>query len=577
MKTQNASYEIARLYVEDLVEHLPSEIWNSLHGYIRAKSLDQLGNASCLFPWHSQDQNMGFDLCYDPGMVLRALMQVEAFFKKNVVYSDDSRCAEAAIASFQKGELKCKISNKRLDYYYTKRERLAPDLSEWMSRMEHYIKNVLGPFDSFMDELPVHLKVTGGATSTRSRRDSQPFTKVSKRPVCQPYSAALYDATSKFFGYGDVRAHVRTTNRVELVLKNWKTHRTIAAENEGDIPFQLAFDSYGKRRLREVAGIDLRDQSRNQHLAYASSITGFHATVDVENASNTNPYNLPAWLFEADWFEYLNGIRARGYTSRHMSGGKYEMFSSMGNGSTFVVETLIFAAACYAVGSKDFSVYGDDIVIETDLVPNLTKLLAFCGFTLNAAKTHTHGLFRESCGVNCYSGVDITPFYVREWSTKKWTLSHNVNGLAKIALPGGNLWWKLRELVAQHQLPLVPINLSTVSGVFIDPHHCYGRNILRWKDSQTKFKAYVSTYKLARSDDSRSLFLWHLDKYHRRERAFTQNVRSKRPTGALRYRRKWVNYYPQDPSKVPCHLFQWSEYLLKDQRVWSRVFKYPEN
>jgi hypothetical protein len=60
----------------------------------------------------------------------------------------------------------------------------------------------------------------------------------------------------------------------------------------------------------------------------------------------------------------------------------------MGNGYTFTIETLVFAAICKSIGSRQFSVYGDDIIIETELYEPLVEMLSYLGFEVNKEKSH---------------------------------------------------------------------------------------------------------------------------------------------------------------------------------------------
>lgn len=97
-----------------------------------------------------------------------------------------------------------------------------------------------------------------------------------------------------------------------------------------------------------------------------------------------------------------------------------EKFSSMGNGFTFELETLIFWALVESLrdlrsqtGGR-VSVYGDDIVCPSDIATDLIELLDFCGFEVNTKKSHWAGLFRESCGEHFFRGKNVTPIYQKE-------------------------------------------------------------------------------------------------------------------------------------------------------------------
>jgi hypothetical protein len=103
-----------------------------------------------------------------------------------------------------------------------------------------------------------------------------------------------------------------------------------------------------------------------------------------------------------------------------------EKFSSMGNGFTFPLQSLIFYAVCKAVADSHRSkrpirVYGDDIVVCDKIVHDVVDLLGFYGFSCNMTKSFLSGNFRESCGSHYYRGVDVKPYYLKDrignWSS----------------------------------------------------------------------------------------------------------------------------------------------------------------
>lgn len=520
-RLKDMPFDICRMYVHDLEEgQLTEDDLKRIHGWIRSRNIPKLASCSSVLPNALSTRER-----------FRVLMQIEAFFKKNSSLADAKQLSEATVAAFDKNEVRCRITNKRLDHFYLHLDRLDPDMQLMIARAQRYIARVLGPFNErrddgtskgFLNQLPKLVRYTAGATATRSRKNSQPHKKVG---LCQDYytgTSPYFDALAKSFGYRYHFGRHRDWNRVVQVSKSYKINRTIACEQDGSLPFQLAFDVYGKRRLRRF-GINLSDQTWNQLLAYLSSKHGYLATIDMEAASDTVAFNTVAWLLPNAWFQYLNAHRAISYKRDAGGSGIYAKFSSMGNGATFVLETLIFASLCYAVGSKDFSVYGDDIIIESELVPEFLKLARFFGFRINLDKSHIEGPFRESCGVNYYQGVDITPFYMRRNPTSKADQSHLVNGLAAIAKPGGQLWNYALDLTIENRLLIVPINPSTISGVFVDAHTAWKLKKLTTRDPRQKrrsrhtwipmFYAYKAEISNTYVGDSGTLFLWQLDKF----------------------------------------------------------------
>lgn len=217
-------------------------------------------------------------------------------------------------------------------------------------------------------------------------------------------------------------------DRFETVLKNALTDRTIGIPPCMNVYGQLGA-GYVMRKKMFPWGINLNDQSINKRKALQASKDGRNATLDVKSASNS-VVKVLVWLmvgnhshdwseFDPTWYALLDALRTEGC----LIDGKpheYELFSAMGNGFTFELESLLFWALCKAscevLGVRaDVSVYGDDLIVPVEVVEFLTKVLAYCGFRLNANKSFssTQGpLFRESCGGHYLDGRDVTPFYV---------------------------------------------------------------------------------------------------------------------------------------------------------------------
>lgn len=574
MRLQYTAYDMCRSYIRDQQGKASPELLNRIRGWIRSRDFQKLASCGDEFP-HALQGKPDFTV----------VSQVEAFFKKNATFIEPVRCENAARISFFEAEKRCRITNRRLDYYYTKRERLAPDLREWIAKTEMNLGQLLGEIGPFLEEIPNLGKITSGATDSMSRRKAIPFRKVSKRMRCTRRAASYLRALCRFYGYGNAVPRIVATNRIELVRKSWKTDRTIACEPEGNLFLQLAFDEYAKTRLKRW-GIDLSDQTKNQRLARVGSLEGSHATIDLAQASDTVAYNCVAWLMPDDWLKYLSDIRCE-YGRGRFGYLRYAKFSSMGNGATFALETMIFAAVCKAVGSKTFSVYGDDIVIETELVDDLLRCLRFLGFSVNKAKSFITGPFRESCGANWYKGEDITPFYVRcdMNHIRKPEWCHLVNGLAGISTPNGYLWSDLKEVILREKLPLVPFNGGTMSGVHVSTHSAYTLKLFKTKHQMTYFRVYCPVSRKAENFDSRGLFLWYLRATRRaniREESFIPGFTSPisssgraelRKLGFTlflnsssyavpthKYVRKWIHWFPP-VAATPVHLHWWSDFI----------------
>lgn len=207
-------------------------------------------------------------------------------------------------------------------------------------------------------------------------------------------------------------------NVVITVPKNAKTDRVIAVEPGINLWFQKGIGTTIRQRLG-MHGIDLAHQSVNQRLARVGSLTSELATVDFSSASDSISLELVRNVLPPDWFFWLNACRSQYGVSK--SGPRlWEKFSSMGNGFTFELESLIFFAAAIAVcehlklPTDQISVYGDDVILPTQCFDLFASFSRYLGFEVNLSKSYSTGYFRESCGAYWYDGVDVQPIYLRE-------------------------------------------------------------------------------------------------------------------------------------------------------------------
>lgn len=126
-------------------------------------------------------------------------------------------------------------------------------------------------------------------------------------------------------------------------------------------------------------------------------------------------------LLPPDWVTLIDASRSeRGTIDNRSQNDKfwfdYEMVSSMGNGFTFELESVLFYCLCRAAGcdSDDVWIYGDDIIVPQAQAASVVNALEVCGFTVNTEKSFLSGLFFESCGVHVFNGCDVSPFYIKD-------------------------------------------------------------------------------------------------------------------------------------------------------------------
>lgn len=350
--------------------------------------------------------------------------QVTALFSKrsDIPLKIDRR--EAAVRKFLESEDLCRMTNAAFDARNRGDFSFLLGVEPCLFRAQRKISSILGDIPSLSD---LRIRFGPGATTQVKKTKAHPRRKLSCELACSedmvqvlpealeelPLWVSTYDAsvTSDTISL-PVEIH---PGRLVFVPKNAKTDRPVVVEPSLNTMFQAGIGDYIAERLRS-RGIDIRDQSRNQRLAREGSITGSLATLDLSSASDTISKGLVLDLLPIDWVDFLSGFR----TGKIVYQGvclQQEKFSSMGNGFTFPLETLIFyALACACVEESDqhlVSVYGDDIIVPSYAYAGLCDLLRVVGFVPNPAKSFSSGPFRESCGHDYIRGINIRPCFIK--------------------------------------------------------------------------------------------------------------------------------------------------------------------
>lgn len=197
-------------------------------------------------------------------------------------------------------------------------------------------------------------------------------------------------------------------NKARFVPKDALVDRFIAIEPSLNMWWQLGIGSLIKTRLKRV-GLNLSKQADLNRLRVRfAQITGL-ATIDLESASDSIARLVVKLLFPKDWEHLLSLFRSE-ETLLDGVWHRLEKFSSMGNGFTFELETLLFYAVCKAFDEDPF-VFGDDMIVRQDIATPVIRTLNILGFRVNEKKTFLAGNFFESCGSDYWHGRNVRPFY----------------------------------------------------------------------------------------------------------------------------------------------------------------------
>lgn len=229
---------------------------------------------------------------------------------------------------------------------------------------------------------------------------------------------------------------VDPSSRLIDVPKTYLKPRLIAAEPSEHQWCQQNIWHYFCSRVQRTwisKFVRFRDQTRNQELCTRGSVDGSLATVDLSAASDRVTCHAVGQLFRGNP-RLLIALQA---SRTRFVGQKIDLlspsviglrkFSTMGSACTFPVETLMFLAISLAAIlttrklevnatniidlEDEVAVFGDDIIVPSDSRSLLVTGLEILDFKVNVAKSHWTGKFRESCGVDSYAGVNVTPAY----------------------------------------------------------------------------------------------------------------------------------------------------------------------
>lgn len=393
-----------------------------------------------LFSNNEHNQLLGLEcdpLRYDSASSFADDYLVTSFLSKYPGLSTGIDTKAKAMESFFAFEEQCRDTNRNLKSRLHSRERVAQifwaaseKCKRWLPALSDPMSNGLIPIEEVFN----NLSWGPGVTSSVKGRSLSAYDKFrGKLEITANLQAAgghyvvnsvpmwgTYHTSGNPDNPSSVTPRNLTVvpgNAVATVPKNAKTERTIAVE-----PHVNAFLQRGigivMRDLLKSRGIDLRSQERNQYLAKKGSRSGSLATLDLKGASDTISLSLVEMMLPRDWFLLLMSCRSSHYRNGN-EWSRYHKFSSMGNGYTFELETLIFAtlafSTCNFLGlpTTDISVYGDDVVIPVEAVSLYEEVLETCGFTVNRSKSFSSGPFRESCGKDFFRGINVRPFFVR--------------------------------------------------------------------------------------------------------------------------------------------------------------------
>lgn len=364
--------------------------------------------------------------------------EVQSKFLSSTTASPQLRRSRA-IEKWLETELRNELTNERLfntcdDFKILSHKKFV----DFISFARRLIVDVIGetpPIEALIGSF------SGGASTSRLRTESHTASKYAGKahvtPRCLEYFKLLEDEIPLWLGDGCLLEIQEVAGNVLFTVpKKTDIDRVACKEPDINMFLQKGIGSHFRRGLLRQ-GINLNDQTKNRSLARVGSIDNSLSTLDLSSASDSVSRELVFQLLPVTWYTLLDAVRSP-VTIIDGVEHRNEMFSSMGNGFTFELESLIFWAltktTAYCEGVRGvISVYGDDIICPRGIAHELSWVLNYFGFQVNPDKSHISGPFRESCGGHYYNGFDVTPFYIRKPVDSLIDIIHVANSLRKWA------------------------------------------------------------------------------------------------------------------------------------------------
>jgi len=373
---------------------------------------------------------------------VKSLRQVlYAFYKLELAY--DSETEQNVISKFKGTEDEIKhhsinfahIANVISDCGPLAYEGIRPS---WAGKTIHEARKTLSRVFQSFDPLNIHPRHGPGAVSTKEKLwDKYQWTSIPQRitevyPLDAFFFASLGHVCDSI---GEIQRIVDDKEifaRVVLVPKDSRGPRLISME---PLAFQWiqqglsqAMVSHVERNHLTKWGVRFTDQKPNRWGALLGSQSGKYATLDLNEASDRVTVGLVRLLFPEPLLGCLEACRSLGTELPDGDRVIFHKFAPMGSALCFPVLALtvwsLLTSGLRALGahvdSDDVYVYGDDVIVPTEMAENAICILETFGLKINRDKSCTKGFFRESCGMDAFRGEPVTPVRFRTpWTSRR--------------------------------------------------------------------------------------------------------------------------------------------------------------
>jgi hypothetical protein len=328
---------------------------------------------------------------------------------------------------------------------------------EWIEETADLIRDIFASFDP-TDIVPRH--GPGSVATGEQNHEKHVFGRIYSEiekvyPFTEYFSYSMSAVADQWRQYEDLESLSSGTAKVVLVPKDSRGPRIISCE---PLEYQWIQQGLGRAIVAHLershitrGHVNFTDQTINGALALASSKNLKWVTLDMKEASD----RVSCWLV-SELFAKVPALREALFATRsthtRLPSGQVvhlKKFAPMGSCLCFPVESIVFyALAVTSIIRRDREevpnrnprarrrkalsavyVYGDDLIIRSKDYASVLLALPTVGLMFNENKCCTAGSFRESCGVDAYNGVNVTPLRIK----KVYEIHRNVRAETYVA------------------------------------------------------------------------------------------------------------------------------------------------
>lgn len=237
----------------------------------------------------------------------------------------------------------------------------------------------------------------------------------------------LHDSHHHITGLWE-RGYCECKSRLKAVPKTFGKPRLICIE-ENDMQYlQQGMKNALYTVIQEApltkGKVNFDDQTINQDYALKGSADRLTCTIDMSAASDRISKKLVYELFaDLPYLRYvLMTLSTNVITLLDGTDHECKKFAPMGSGICFPIMSIVHWALIRAIHdlslfgcnhTDSIHVYGDDIIVAREMYEAVMSILPRFGMKLNQEKSYSQSNFRESCGLDAYKGVRVTPVYIK--------------------------------------------------------------------------------------------------------------------------------------------------------------------